>query len=253
MKAWPLVVLVAWLLGACASPAARELEQARQQRLVSTYLQLGVGYYQTGQLDAAREHLNKVLEVDAQNAQAHGVLALVELRLNNHDQADKHFRRALAVAGDDPELANNYGAFLCERKRFDEAEAWFKKAIDNPKYRHPEQANLNAGLCLMKKPAPAAAEAYLRRALEINPRLPQALYPMARIAYDSGRALSARGFIQRYFEVGRDTPEMLWLAVRVEHALGNMADARHYAQRLREQFPDSAEAKQLQQTGPILR
>lgn len=251
MRAWPLVA--ALLLSACASPAAREMEQARQQRLVGTYLQLGVGYYQTGQLDAAREHLNKVLELDAQNTQAHSVLALVELRLNNHDQADKHFRRALAAAGDDPELANNYGAFLCERKKFDEAEAWFKKAIDNPKYKHPEQANLNAGLCLMKKPAPAAAERYLRAALEISPRLPQALHPMARIAYDSGRTLSARGFIQRYFEAGRDTPEALWLAVRIEHALGNSGDARRYAQRLREQFPDSAEAKQLQQSGFILR
>lgn len=244
---WLLCAL--FLLAACASTAEREQEQARRQKLLATHLQLGVGYYQAGQFEIARENFNKVLAEDPDNAQANNMLALIEFKLKNYDKAEKYFRRALASGEDDPELMNNFGVFLCERSQFDEAEHWFKKAIAHPRYRHPDQANLNAGVCLMKKPSPAEAERYLRAALDINPKLAPALFQMARISYDAGRTLSARGFIQRYFEVAGDSPETLWLAYKIEHALGNKNEAASYALKLKNRFPDSAEARQLKQAG----
>ncbi len=245
---WLLCVLL--LLVACASTAGREQEQARRQKLIATHIQLGVGYYQAGQLEIARENFNKVLAEDPDNAQANNMLALVEFRLKNYDKAERYFRRALvATDGDDPELMNNFGVFLCERGKFEEAERWFKKAIAHPRYRHPDQANLNAGVCLMKKPSPAEAERYLRAALDLNPRLAPALLQMARISYDTGRTLSARGFIQRYFEQARESAETLWLAYKIERALGNKNEAASYALKLKNRFPDSAEARQLEQLG----
>jgi type IV pilus assembly protein PilF len=236
-------------LAGCASAPERQAAEARRQQLIATHIQLGVGYYQAGQYEAARENFNKVLSVDADNAQANNMLALIEFQLKNYDKAEQYFRRALAASEDDPELMNNFGVFLCERGKFDEAERWFKKAIAHPKYRYPEQANLNAGVCLLKKPAPAEAERYLRAALAINPQLAPALLHMARISYDSGRTLSARGFIQRYLEVARESPELLWLAYKIERALGNKNEAASYALKLKNRFPDSAEARELAQAG----
>lgn len=243
------LLCVLLLLAACASTAEREQEQARRQKLLATHLQLGVGYYQAGQFEVARENFNKVLAGDPDNAQAYNMLALIEFRLKNYEQAEKYFRRALASGEEDPEVMNNFGVFLCERGQFDEAERWFKKAIAHPRYLHPDQANLNAGVCLMKKPSPAEAERYLRAALDINPRLAPALFQMARISYDAGRTLSARGFMQRYFETARETPEALWLAFKIERALGNKNEAASYALKLQNRFPDSVEARQLKQAG----
>jgi type IV pilus assembly protein PilF len=174
------------------------------------------------------------------------MMALLQWRLNNPDEAVRHFRKAVAAEPPNPEAWNNYGVFLCERGKIDEAITWFQKAIANAFYRTPEEANLNAGLCLMKKPAPTVAEKYFREALRINPGLPGALYQMAKISLDSGQALSARGFIERYFQATEDTPEGLLLAVKIERALRNKNAEASYAMRLRGKFPTSPEAGQLQ-------
>ncbi len=238
------------VLAGCASSPERQAAEARRQQLIATHLQLGVGYYQAGQYEAARENFAKVLNLDAGNTQANNMLALIEFRLKNYDKAEQYFRRALAASEDDPELMNNFGVFLCERGKFDEAVRWFEKALAHPKYRYPEQAHLNAGVCLLKKPAHAEAERHLRAALAIDPRLAPALLQMARLSYDIGHTLSARGFIQRYLEVARESPESLWLAFKIERALGNKNEAASYALKLKNRFPDSAEARELAQLAP---
>jgi type IV pilus assembly protein PilF len=134
---------------------------------------------------------------------------------------------------------------LCERNRVDEAETWFRKAVANPLYKTPAAAYENAALCFYKVKAYAKAESNFREALALESRRPNSLYYMARIAYDSGRTLAARGFLQRYFQAAQDTPQALLLAVRVERELKNKDDEASYALRLRGKFPASPEAQQL--------
>ena len=240
------VVLVVALATGCASSGQRKHEQERKTRLIDTNIQLSAGYLQRGQLNFAKEKLVKALEIDSGNVQANNMMALLQWRLGDNKQAERHFRKAVTGKPGDPEAFNNYGVFLCRLGRIDMAEQWFKKALADPLYRTPAQAAINAGVCLMQKPAPTAAEDYFRRALKIDPKLPVALYQMAKISYDSGHTLAARGFIQRYFEAAEDTPESLLLATRIEQALRNKNEAASYALRLRDKFPDAPETKQLQ-------
>jgi type IV pilus assembly protein PilF len=121
----------------------------------------------------------------------------------------------------------------------------FELALADPLYTTPVQANLNAGLCLMKKPAPVMAEPYFREVLKLDPKRGEALYQMAKISYDSGKTYSARGFIQRFFEVADDSPESLLLAVRIEGKLRAKDAEASYALRLRGKFPDSPEVQEL--------
>ncbi|MEK7207240.1 MAG: type IV pilus biogenesis/stability protein PilW [Pseudomonadota bacterium] len=239
------LLLGVWLVAGCASSAERKDERDKNLRMVETHVQLGVQYLQRGQLELATENIEKALSLDADNSQANHIMALLQWRLKKDDEAERYFRKAVNTRPENPEAQNNYGVFLCSHSRIDEAEQWFKKAIANQLYRTPDEANLNAGVCLMKKPAPAAAEKYFREALQINPRLSPALYQMVRISLDSGQILSARGFMERYFQSGPDTPESLLLAVRIEHALGNKNAEASYGLRLKSKFPDSAEATQL--------
>lgn len=238
-------LLGVWLVAGCASSSERKDERDKNQRMVETQVQLGVLYLQRGQLEIAKENIENALRLDAENSQANNIMALLQLRLKKDDEAQRYFRKAVDARPENPEAQNNYGVFLCSHERIDEAEQWFKKAIANQLYRTPAEANLNAGVCLMKKPAPAAAEKYFREALQINPQLSPALYQMTRISLDAGQLLSARGFIERYFQASPDTPESLLLAVRIEHALGNKNAEASYGLRLKSKFPDSAEAAQL--------
>jgi type IV pilus assembly protein PilF len=241
----PVVLLCAVLAG-CASSAERQAERERVRKLAETHVLLGASYMQRGQLDVAKQELDKAYQLAPDDSQANNMMALLQWRLNEPDQAERHFRKAVAAEPPNPQAWNNYGVFLCERGRIDEAVTWFKKAAANALYKTPDDANLNAGVCLMKKPAPTVAEKHFREALRINPRLPGALYQMAKISLDSGQALAARGFIERYFQAAEDTPESLLLAVKIERALRNKNAEASYAVRLRGKFPASPEAGQLQ-------
>lgn len=240
------LVLAALALAGCASTSERQAEQVRRQRLADTHTQLGASYLQRGQLEIAKENLEKALIADPDSSQAANMMALLQWRLRNYAEAERYFHKAVDVEQSNPEAQNNYGVFLCERGRPDEAIEWFGKAAANPLYKTPDMAQANAGACLMRKPAPTVAEKYFREALKLNPKLPVALNYMAKISYDSGRPVAARGFIQRYFQAADDTPETLLLAVRIERALRNRNEEGSYALRLKAKFPDSPEAVQLQ-------
>lgn len=243
------ICLLAALIAGCASAAQRAAEEERRMRLVETYVQLANGYLQRGRLEIAQENLEKALAIDSNDSQANNMMAVLQWRLKDYAAAERHFNRAVRQGRENAEAQNNFGAFLCERDRVGAAEAWFRRAIANPLYRTPALANQNAGLCFFKVKAYAKAETYFHEALRLDPALPASLLHMARISFDTGRTLAARGFMQRYFQAAPDTPEALLLAVHIERALKNKDGEASYAVRLRGKFPTSPEAQQLQNRG----
>lgn len=239
-----VILLIAAVTG-CASSAEREADLEKKNKRAETHVMLGASYMQRGQLDVAKEELEKALSEAPDNSQANNIMAVLLWRLNKYDEADRLFRKALDNNGSNSSAHHNYGAFLCDRGKLDAGVRHFNAAASDALYPYTADVNLNAGVCLMKKPEPAAAEKYFREALRINPKLPGALYQMAKLSADSGRRLSARGFIERYFQSGEDTPESLLLAVKIERSLGNKDAEASYALRLRSKFPTSPEAGQL--------
>lgn len=234
------------LAAGCATRTERDPDQERLKKMVDTNIQLGAGYLQQGQMDAAKQNLDKALELAPDDPQANNVMALLLWRLRDYDAAERHFQRALAskAGGINPDIQHNYGAYLYDRGRCDEALTWFDRAIANPQYATPELANYNAGRCALKKSDRAAAERYFRAALALNPNFAPALLVMARLSFDAGNALSARGFLERYSKLGPETAESLWLGVRVERALKNRNAEANYAVRLRGKYPDAPETQE---------
>lgn len=233
------------LLTACSSEPT--VNDAKRAELVNIRTQLGAGYLQRNQVDIAYQELERALAIDANDSQANNIMGLLQARLKNYELAEKHFRKALSAQPDNADAHNNYGVFLCDQGKLDEAEQQFNRALANPLYKTPELANINAGLCLMKRPAPARAAKYFKQALEINPKLGSALYNMAKISFDSGQTLSARGYMQRFFEIAPDSAESLLLAANIERTLGNREMQAHYGLRLTAKYPGTPEATQFKQ------
>lgn len=241
-RIWLLLVV---LVAGCATEAERDAKEAKHIKRVESHTQLGASYLGRNQLDVAQQELDRALELDPDDSQANNLMGLLQIRLKNDDKAESHFRRAIRQPGDNPDARNNYAVFLCERNRFDDADEQFRRALANPLYKNPEQANVNAGRCRLRANQKKEAAAYFRAALQNNPRHSLALYHMAKLSFESGEMLPARGFMLRHFEVAKDSPEALLLAFRIERALGAKDGQAKFALRLRGKFPDSAEAKQL--------
>lgn len=224
-------------LGGCASAEKR----AADHNAARINTQLGLSYAERGQYGIALDKLKRAVAQDADLSTAHQGLAFVYQQTGQPELAEKHYRKALSGAPDDPALFNNFAVFLCGQNRPLEAESYFVKAARTPGYATPEAAWSNAGRCL-RRSDPARAERYLREALKIRPDDRIALAEMARISYAQQQYLRTRAFLQRYDLRTQASPDLLLIAVHTEAALGDPDNAQRFAQRLVLEFPESAEA-----------
>jgi type IV pilus assembly protein PilF len=234
-------LLVATLLAGCATgPQDSRVSDKDAARF---NVQLGMSYMQRGDLEGAREKLERAAQQDPSLPAAHAALGILYERAGDPRRAQDHLRRATRLAPDDPNMLNNYGGFLCRQGEAREGIRHFEMAANNAYYRMPEAALANAGVCARSIPDLELAEDFFRRALDVNRNYAEALLQLADLSLEIDRALQARAFLQRYESVGPVTPHSLELGARVEMAAGDRRTAAEYTRRLRTEFPDSREAR----------
>ncbi len=239
------LLVVVLVLSACASTSKLSGQDSEATRAANVNVQLGAGYMRQGNNEIALSKLQRALDQDPKLPSAHYVIAILYERLGEMEKADKHYRRAVELAPNDPEAHNNYGTFLCGQNRLKEADKQFHDALKDPLYKTPEYAYTNAGVCALKIPDVAKAEAYFRQALQVNPRFGNALFELAKLNFNRGNYLSARGYLQRHLEVSQRSPAAMWLGVRIERALGDKTTAESYAKVLMTDFPNAGETHLL--------
>lgn len=238
MRAVFVAVVVVVLAGCASTPPGVDPQKAAELNA-----ELGVDYMQQGRNELAMQKLQSALKYDSDSPTANHYIAELYRRLNRPDDADHYFRKAIDLTPDDSALQNNYGVFLCEQKRFDDGAQHLLKALNDPVYPDRAQAYDNLGHCMRDKGDMTAAEKYYRDALQANPRLAGVLLEMAQLSYDNKNYISARGFLQRYGAVAPQTPVSLWLGIRIERILGNQDALASYGLALKNQFPNSEQTQ----------
>lgn len=245
--AFQVFLLIASALLAGCVTTSDTVSDASLREAARYNVQLGIEYLNQGRRELAMEKLQRAAEQDPRSAEVRMWLAYAYNHYGDADRADEHYRRALRLDDDNPELRNNYGAFLCQHGRLAEAERHFVAAARNGEYSTPEVAWTNAGICAEREPDLDKAERYYREALNVDSRHEDALWQMAQLAFNRDNALSARGFVQRYLEVAPRSAESMWLGYQVETALEDTVAAQRYATVLRNDFPNSEQARRLQE------
>lgn len=231
------------LLAACAGGTGGTRSTAAAPEMSSkglANLQLAQNYLKVGKLDIAIDRANRALRSDPDSADVHVVLGMIRQALNDSARAGEHYKRAAELGPDTGHVLNAYGAWLCERQQYDEADAVFSRAVLDPFYESKAQAYYNAGRCSILAGRLDRAEAPLRKGLELNPDEPALLEQMAHLQYRQGNFLSARAFLQRREALGEVGADMLELGVSIEEAAGDPEAASRYRARLRQGFPGHA-------------
>jgi type IV pilus assembly protein PilF len=174
---------------------------------------------------------------------------LVRMELHQDSEAEADFQRSLTLDAGSSDAHNNYGWFLCQRGQFSAGLEQFTTALKNPLYSTPYMAYLNAGICSHKAGNAQQADAYLRKALELQPELPGAFRELASLSFDGGNYVEADKYFSRYAKDARDamSAQDLLLGTRIAHKTGNSEAAQDYSLQLGKRFPDSPEFKQMQQ------
>lgn len=250
MKKSTVLFLFALLAG-CGAPSGGQSavpDQFRSRATASAkvHTELAGMYYERAQLGIALGEVEQALQADRNYAPAYNVRGLLHMALREDKEAEEDFLQSLRLDKSDSEAHNNYGWFLCQRGREKESIPHFMAALKNPLYTTPERAWLNAGLCSKKAGEQKDAEEFLRRALVLQPGLPQAQLGMAELSFANGDYAAAKKYFAGYAERVDDlTAEQLWLGVRIERKAGDRNAAASYGMQLRKRFPDARETQML--------
>ena len=218
-------------------------DQTAADRLSNTRIELAQAYLERNQPADALDQVKQALQAKPDNPGAYGLRGLIYAALGDTEHADESFHRAMQLAPHDGDLMNNYGWTLCQQRRFDDADAQFKRALAEPSYRGVPRTTLVEGICEARAGKMQEAEHSLSRAYELDPANPTVAYNLSEVLYRNGQFDRARFYIRRI----NSRPELasaqtLWLAARIERKLGQEEQVKAMGAQLRDHFPDSPEA-----------
>jgi len=219
-----------------------EPDQTARARI---HTELAAGYFELGNMSVALEEAQIALRADPSYSPAHNVAGLIYSNLKEDRLAEQHFQSALRLNALDSDSNNNYGWFLCQRRREAEGIKYLMAALRNPLYQFPERTYVNASLCARQQGDLAAAEQYALSAIKLRPSHPPALFQAADLAYARADYAAAKGHLDRLMQIVQPNAQALWLGLRIERRLGDRAAEESYAHRLRSNFPESREARAL--------
>ncbi|MBA3902152.1 MAG: type IV pilus biogenesis/stability protein PilW [Rhodocyclaceae bacterium] len=256
MKRANLVLLAAFVAGCAGSPSrqsASELPVSEQttmgdaQARAKAHSELGMAYFQAGNMGVALQEARVAIESDPGYAPAYNLLGLVHMSLQENAQALSNFERASRLAPGDPDIANNYGLFLCQNGREQEGIREFLTAVKNALYKTPTRSYTNAGLCSLRLKDDKAAEEYFQRAAMADGSNAQAIFHLADIAYRRGNYFNAKNYIAEVHRLNEPNAESLWLALRIERKIGDRQAEAGFSSQLRRKFAGTPQHQALMQ------
>jgi type IV pilus assembly protein PilF len=234
------------ILGACVTTKSPRLNQGNVAAdAAADNVQLAMAYIQQGNLQRAKDKIDRALQEDPANPNAHSVLALFYERVNDQKKAESEFHEAMRLAPNDPGQVNFYGVYLCRQHRVDEGVTKMLQVARNPLYRTPEAAYTNIGVCLLTAQRDEEAESAFKRALGARPDFAEAAYQLAALELAHGRALESRDRVQKFISQYTPTPELLLVGLRAARTLGDASSATQFTKILRIDFPNSEQARSL--------
>ena len=230
-----------------AAPARSAADANTADRRARVRLELAALYFSRGQVNTALDELKLAMAANPDLHEAHSLRGLIYASLGDAPVAEQSFKRALELNPRDGDTMHNYGWFLCQQRRFDEAEATFLRATALPSYGESQRTLLTRGVCQARAGRWAEAERTLSRSYELDPANPVTAYNLSDVLLRRGELERARFYVRRINQVSEQvTAQSLWLAARIERRLGNMEGLQDFGRQLREKFPQSPETLQLE-------
>lgn len=241
-----LLLLVVSLLGGCVTTGDVDPMRTSKGRAEArdAYVRLGIGYMEKGQTERAKRPLRSALELDPSNADAHAALALVFQVEMESKLADEHFRKALSQRPADARLLNNYGTFLFEQKRYEEALSRYQKASEDPLYAERSRVFENMGMTSLALGQREQAREYFERSLRLNNQQSRVLLEMAILFYDEREYVPARDYYESFSALAEQNARSLLLGARLAEIFEDRDKAASLGLQLKRLYPRSQEYQQ---------
>ena len=242
------------LVMGCQSSAGTK---ADPKKAVQIRTELAAQHINRGELDIAKRTLDQALELNSRDSTANmmmGVLLQREGSPQNFAKAERYFKQALSTDSKNPQARNNYGTYLYQAKRYQEALQQFNIAGATLGYDQRWLAIENAGRVYLELGDTANAEKSFTQALHVNRDAYNSMIELANILYLRGDVAGAGTLYDQAVKlIGQQNQNAraLWVGIRLARAHGNPFETQALVNQLRALYPESPEYQrylQLQYT-----
>lgn len=242
------VVMSAVMLG-CVSEqiSGKEKKSLDKSKALELHIQMALGYVDKGNRESARHHLTKAFEIDRDSASATNAMAMLYQLEGEQALAEENFKLAIKRDKNLTIAHNNYGVFLYNQKRYQEAFTQFELAAADLANLSRSQALTNVGRAALKIGNEARAKAAFEHACILDRKNSDAFIELADINFQKQEYADAKRNLDVYDSLAGASPRSLMLGIRLERVFGNRDKEAVLAMRLKNNFPYSKELLEYQQ------
>lgn len=216
-------------------------EESEVRRRARIRLELASNYFESGQTNVALDEIRQALNTDPLYADAHNLLGLIYMRLNEYAKSEESFIRALDLRPSDASILHNKAWLLCLQKKYPESDESFIQVLASTTYAAKSKTLMAQGLCQARAGKEEEAEKTLLRSYELDAGNPVVAYHLSGLLFRRNEVIKAQFYIRRLNNSELSNAETLWLGIQVERALDNTIAMKQLADQLRKRFPDSRE------------
>ena len=242
-----LTLSLSALLFAGCQASGGGLVKKDPEKSVKVRTQMAAEYIRAGNLDAAKRVLDQALKVDPKDSNANmmmGVLLQQEGSDLNMQRADHYFSRAISIDPKNAQARNNYGTYLYQVKRYNDAIKQLSIAGSTLGYEQRYRALENVGRIYLIQGDVANAEKSFKQALQVNRDSTVSMIELAEIFYLQKNNIAARQLYEQFvLKVGQQNQgaRALWIGLRIARANGDKTGMYVLVSQLRNLFPNSQE------------
>lgn len=202
--------------------AAREESPEKQrQRATEKRLAAGLAYLRANDLEGARRHLTRALELDGDSAAANNAMGLLYRAEGDPKREEEYYRRALRKDSGFSSTRNNYATLLYSQGRYAEAAEQLERAAEDVNYEQRGLAFYNLGRCRVRLGDIDGADIAFQRAIRLDSRRAEPLLAMAELNLQRQRFREAWGYYQSWTGRAQQTAGSMLLGILVAEKIGN--------------------------------
>jgi len=239
------LVLISMLLTACAIGASDPNEISKTEK-AKKFTEVGVEYFKSGDNVSALSWLQKAIAYDSNYGHAYSVLGTVFQTDKENVLAEEYYKKSVQIDPDSAMFHNNYGAFLFQQKRYQEACRELEKATKDPFYNLRADALNNLGRCYEALNEEGKAGDAFQKSVNLGSRSPAALLNLTKSMMAKGDVFQANKIYSEFLDLvaanrTQHSAKSLIVGVDLARTSGNSADVVTYLLLLENMFPDNYE------------
>jgi type IV pilus assembly protein PilF len=212
-----------------------------QKEAARTRIALGINYLQRGDNAQAKFNLEKAKSLAPELAEVHNALAYYYQQVAEFEAAENSYKTAIELEPNNADSYNNYGAFLCQRGKYDQAEQLLLQAISRPGYIRAADSYENIALCRLEQKDFIQAKTYLDLSIKHNASRPSALFNLASVNYAMADLPAAQVLLDRMQSASQISPRSVLLGYLIAQEQQDYSRMQTAEQLLLTTYPQSQE------------